>query len=166
MKRALPVLLFLVLIAIAGWFYKAYRTVPSLPANEHVFVDEQGKDIKLSAFKGQFVLISYFQTWCGSCVRELPSIDALQSEIGKDKLSVLIVSDEPMEKILRFKEKYCNTLNYFRTDKPFTEIGIRVFPTTYLLDKNGDVIMSRLEAFDWNSTEVKNAIYLSEKNRK
>lgn len=163
MKKALPVLFALLLVAVAAWFYKAYKTVPSLPADEHAFISEQGKNIKFQDLKGRYVLINYFQTWCGSCVRELPSIDALQAKIGKDKLTVLIVSDEPMEEILRFKEKYCNTLDYYHTDKSFSELGIRVFPTTYLLDKNSEVIMSKLEAFDWSSSEVTNAINRSEK---
>ncbi|MCW3104313.1 MAG: Redoxin domain protein [Bacteroidetes bacterium] len=162
-KKVLPYLLALTILAVVAWFYKAYKMVPSLPVYDHELINEQGNKIKISDLKGHYVLISYFQTWCGTCAKELPGIDALQMSIGKDKLSVLIVSDEPEEKILRFKERFCNTLDYYRTDKPLIDLGIRVFPTTYLLNKKGEVILSNLDAFDWNSEEVKKAIIDSER---
>jgi cytochrome c biogenesis protein CcmG, thiol:disulfide interchange protein DsbE len=154
LKKIFPVFLLLVGLAVAAWFYKAYKMIPELPAYENDLINEQGQLKKLSSLKGKYVLISYFQTWCGSCIKELPSIDALQQKVGKDKLEVLIVSDEDMGKILRFKEHYCNTLDYYQSVKLLNEINIRVFPTTYLLDPQGVVIMSKLDSYDWNSTEV------------
>ena len=153
-KKILALLFIVALISIGGWFYKAFKTVPTLPAYENDLTDELGKPVKIADFKGQYVLISYFQTWCGDCIRELPSIDNLQMKAGKDKIKVLMVSDEGIEKISRFKEKHCNTLDYFQSNKPLNELSIRVFPTTYLIDKNGVVIMSKLEGFDWSSEEV------------
>jgi cytochrome c biogenesis protein CcmG/thiol:disulfide interchange protein DsbE len=163
MKKLLSVLFIFILFAVVAWFYKAYKTVPEFPAYDHELISEQGANTKISDLKGHYVLISYFQTWCGSCIQELPSIDALQMRVGKDKLKVLIVSDEDMEKIIRFKEKYCNTLDYYRTPESLNDIGIRVFPTTYLLNKKGEVILSKLDYFDWNSDEVTEAIRASEK---
>jgi cytochrome c biogenesis protein CcmG, thiol:disulfide interchange protein DsbE len=154
MKKILPVFIAIVLIGVAVWFYKAYKTVPSLPSYENNILDESGNSIKVSDFNGQYVLISYFQTWCGTCIQELPEIDALQMKVGKDKLKVLLISDEEIKKIIRFKEKYCNTLDYYQSAKPLNDLGIRVFPTTYLLDKSGNVIMSKINAFDWSSEEV------------
>lgn len=154
MKKIIPVLLIIAAIAIGGWFYKAYKTVPVLPAYENDLTDEQGNIVKLSDFKGKYVLISYFQTWCGTCIKELPTIDALQMTVGKDKLKVLMVSDEGAEKINHFKEKYCNTLDYYESNKSLNEISIRIFPTTYLLNKEGVVIFSKLDGFDWSSDEV------------
>ncbi|MGZ4078152.1 MAG: TlpA disulfide reductase family protein, partial [Bacteroidia bacterium] len=92
LKKIIPVLLILIAIAIGGWFYKAYKTVPALPAYENDLTDEQGHVVKLSDLKGKYVLISYFQTWCGDCIKELPTIDALQMKLGKEKLRVLMVS--------------------------------------------------------------------------
>jgi hypothetical protein len=65
-----------------------------------------------------------------------------------------MISDEPWEKIKHFKEKYCNTLDYYQTALSLNSQNIRVFPTTYLLNKNGEVIMSQLQTFDWSSDVV------------
>ena len=154
-KRILALALILSVLLIAAWFYKAYKTVPNLPAYENDLINEQGRITKIADLKGKYILITYFQTWCGSCIKELPSIDALQQSVGKDKLSVMVVSDESIKKILHFKEKYCNTLDYYHSDKSFPDINIRIFPTTYLLDPGGKIILSKLDEYDWNSAEVK-----------
>jgi cytochrome c biogenesis protein CcmG, thiol:disulfide interchange protein DsbE len=153
-KKNFPVLFIILLLAVAGWFYRAYKTVPALPFYENNITDESGRSVKTSDFKGRYVLVSYFQTWCGSCIQELVSIDILQMKAGKDKLKVLMISDEEMKKILRFKEKYCNTLDFYQSVESLNDISIRVFPTTYLLDKQGNVLMSKINSYDWSSEEV------------
>jgi thiol-disulfide isomerase/thioredoxin len=158
LKKIIPVFILLIALIVAAWFYKSYKMVPELAAYKNDLISETGQKIKLSSFKGKYVLISYFQTWCGSCIKELPSIDALQQHAGKDKLAVMIVSDEDMVKVLRFKEKYCNTLDYYRSVKLLNDINIRIFPTTYLLNPEGEIIFSKLDAFDWNSEEIRRLI--------
>lgn len=158
MKKIISVFIVLLVIIVAGWFYKAYRTVPKLPAYENNMTDEHGNPVKIADFRGQYVLISYFQTWCGTCIHELPGIEALQQIVGKDKIKVLMVSDEGMDKIGAFKERFNRSLDYYQSDKTLNDMSIRVFPTTYLLNKDGQVIFSKLEAYDWNSPEVVNMI--------
>ena len=153
-KKIAGILLIILLVFTAMWFYKSYKTLPPLPAYENTFTNESGQSVKLSDYKGSYVLISYFQTWCGDCIQELPGIDNLQAKVGKEKLTVLMVSDETKEKINHFKDKYCNTLNYFQSTTPLHESNIRVFPTTYLLNKNGEVIMGKLEGYDWSNDQV------------
>ncbi|CAN5407761.1 TlpA disulfide reductase family protein [soil metagenome] len=153
-KKILLALLLIAILAIGAWSYKTFKTVPTLPAYENDVKNEQGQIVKLNDFKGKYVLISYFQTWCGTCIQELPTIDALQTKVGKDKLAVLLVSDEDQDKINHFKEKHCNTLDYYQSAKSFNEINIHVFPTTYLLNKEGVIIFSKINGFDWSSDEV------------
>jgi thiol-disulfide isomerase/thioredoxin len=157
-KKLFTSLFILVILAIVAWFYKSYKTVPSFQPDENDFVNEQGVHVKPSDLKGKYVLISYFQTWCGSCIKELPSIDRLQTTVGKDKLAVLIVSDEDAGKIWHFRDKYCETLDYYHSAISFDDIDVLVYPTTYLLDPEGKVIFSKLEAFDWSSDEVRSLI--------
>lgn len=141
-------------LAVGAWFFKSYKMVPELKTEGPELKNEWDEVIQISGFKGQYVLLSYFQTWCGDCIQELQSIDALQMKVGKDKLKVIMVSDESWKKINHFKEKNCNTLDYYQSVKSLNSQNIRVFPTSYLLDKNGVVIMSQLKAFDWSSDEV------------
>lgn len=143
-----------ILFAIAAWFFKSYKMPPELHKETNEIKNETGVSFHISDFKGRYVLLSYFQTWCGDCIKELQSMDALQMKIGKDKLQIILVSDEPWEKINRFKEKYCNTLDYYQSTATLHSQNIRVFPTTYLLDQSGNVLISKINAFDWSRDEV------------
>jgi peroxiredoxin len=156
MKSRKTILFIAAFIAFGAgtWYFKSYKMVPALKTEGRKLKNEQDELIKIEQFKGQYVLLSYFQTWCGDCIQELESIEALQMKVGKDKLRVLLVSDEPWKKINHFKEKYGNTLDYYQSVQPLRSQNIRVFPTTYLLDKNGTIILSQLKIFDWSSDAV------------
>lgn len=153
-KNIFIILCVIISILITFWFYSGYRKAPVLPLYENDLINEQGQTIKINDFSGKYVLVSYFQTWCGDCIKELPGIDNLQSELGKNALKVVMVSDESWDKINHFKNKYCNTLEYYQSVKTLREQNIRVFPTTYLLNKEGEVLMSKLEGYNWSSDEV------------
>jgi peroxiredoxin len=140
--------------AVGAWYFKSYKMVPALKTEGGELKNEQDETIQIEQFKGQYVLLSYFQTWCGDCIQELESIDSLQMKVGKDKLRVLLVSDEPWKKINHFKEKYGNTLDFYQSVRSLRSQNIRVFPTTYLLDKKGMIILSKLKIFDWSSDAV------------
>lgn len=146
--------LILVGLATVIWFIKAYRFPPELNEETSILKNESGITTRISDFRGKYVLISYFQSWCGDCIEELEDIDALQKKVGKDQLKVLMVSDEPWEKILRFKEKYCNTLDYYQSVESLRSQHIRIFPTTFLLDKNGRTLISKIQSFDWSGPEI------------
>lgn len=141
-------------LATIAWFIKSYKMPPTFKEEMSSLKSESGQATNISDFRGQYVLLSYFQTWCGDCIQELEDIDALQMKTGKNKLKVIMVTDEPWKKILRFKEKYCNTLDYYQSVETLNSQNIRVFPTTYLLDKDGKVIMSKIQYYNWSSDEV------------
>ncbi|HJY64383.1 MAG TPA: TlpA disulfide reductase family protein, partial [Ignavibacteria bacterium] len=46
--------------------------------------NENGKDVKLSDYKGKVILVNFWATWCGPCRRELPSLSQISNEL-KDK---------------------------------------------------------------------------------
>jgi peroxiredoxin len=146
----------IILIGAGLWLYIDYKNIPDLPVYKNDVINEQGQTVKIEDLKGDYILVSYFQTWCGDCIKELPGIDHLQSKVGQSKLKVVMISDEDWGKINRFKEKHCNTLNFYQSIKKLPEQGIHVFPTTYLLNKEGVVIMTKQEGYNWDSDEVIN----------
>ncbi len=59
------------------------------------FVEAAGKPVTINQFRGTPVLVNLWATWCGPCVRELPSLDRLAGQAGS-KLKILAVSqDDP-----------------------------------------------------------------------
>ena len=149
------ILIFVLILSAFGLnYWHKHTKVPELPFFESKFVDQNGKVFKGKEWNKTYILVSYFQSWCGDCARELPSIQKLQDKVGPDKISVVLISDEPFLKINKFKNQFSSNLPFFQSVTSFNEIGIRVFPTTYLIDPNGRLLLSKLEGYDWASPEV------------
>jgi thiol-disulfide isomerase/thioredoxin len=66
-----------------------------------------GKPVRLSDFKGRYVLLDFWATWCGPCIGEIPLLKAIQDAFGKDeRFAILSLSvDEKIEEPRKFQEK-------------------------------------------------------------
>lgn len=65
---------------------KAPVPVPQVAIN-----DASGARVMLSAFKGRYVLLNLWATWCAPCVRELPALAKLKSQLPADRFAVVAV---------------------------------------------------------------------------
>ncbi len=130
-----------------------FRTTEIIPAEIEVTA-EDGRILKVSEPDGKYLVVSYVQSWCGDCYRELPSLSDLQSKIGKERLKVILVSDEDWQKIHLFQERSQSDLPFFRSAKEFSDFGILYFPTTVLLSPERKVLLTREEGYDWNDPAV------------
>lgn len=66
------------------------NTAKSVPAV--AFTDGRGRRHMLSEFRGRYVLLNLWATWCSPCVRELPALAALQAGMPKERLVVVAVN--------------------------------------------------------------------------
>lgn len=103
-----------------------------------------GKTVKLSELKDNVVLIDFWATWCGPCVRALPHIDELakNEELGKKGLKVFAVNlRENEEKIKQFMEAKNLSLTVpMDTDGSVAEkYLVQGIPTTVIVGKGGKV---------------------------
>lgn len=122
--------------------------LPVLTSAEHVVFDQ-------GSLKGKVVIASYFQTWCSDCVKEQPDLQKLQDHFGKDKLTVLMISDEPHEKIAAFKTMFGSQLGFYKSASGLKQdLGIKAFPTTFLLDRKGKVKLKKVEGIHWYTPEI------------
>jgi thiol-disulfide isomerase/thioredoxin len=123
------------------------------------FTDADDKPVKLADYKGKTVLLNFWATWCAPCVKEMPSLDKLQAEMGKDKFVVLPLSlDGPSKpKVAPFyaDKKLANLGIYFdKGKKVLGALDISVLPTSVLVDPEGREI-GRLEGdADWDKPEA------------
>ncbi len=123
-----------------------------------VFQDSAGADVTLASFKGKVVVVNFWATWCAPCVKEMPTLNALQSQMA-DKLKVIAISQDRDAKItVPFIEKngWKDVAYYTEPKSRFArDAQIRGLPTTIILDQSGQEV-GRLEGtIDWTRNDVK-----------
>lgn len=129
------------------------------PLPELAFTDGDDKPVTLAAYKGKTVLLNFWATWCAPCVKEMPSLDRLQAEMGKDRFVVLPLSlDGPSRpKVAPFyaDRKLDNLGIYFdKGKKVLGALDVSVLPTSILIDAQGREL-GRLEGeADWDKPEA------------
>lgn len=128
-----------------------------------VFQDAAGADVTLASFKGKVVVVNYWATWCAPCVKEMPTLNALQSQMGGDKLQVIAISqDRDGAKVtvpFIAKNGWKNVAYYDEPKARFArDAQIRGLPTTIILNQMGEEV-GRLEGvIDWTRPDVKEAL--------
>jgi thiol-disulfide isomerase/thioredoxin len=55
------------------------------------FRDAEGKEVKLADYRGRYVLVNLWATWCGPCINELPELAKLQKALPQDRITVVPV---------------------------------------------------------------------------
>ncbi|HEU5291615.1 MAG TPA: TlpA disulfide reductase family protein [Cyclobacteriaceae bacterium] len=123
-----------------------------------------GEALDFNQFKGKVVFINLWATWCGPCRVEMPSIQELYNGLDKDKIQFVILSldrNEDLPKIMKFVEKNQFTFPVYQP-KGFLPALFQVpsIPTTFIIDKNGNVVSKKVVTTNFNTKKFKN--YLEE----
>jgi thiol-disulfide isomerase/thioredoxin len=134
------------------------RSAQRSPAPSITFSEIAGDTVPLTDFRGKLVVVNLWATWCAPCLREMPSLDRLQSHFG-ERLAVLAVSeDRGGSKIVEpFITKLGLKSVKFFVD-PKSEVGhalnVRGLPTSVLIDREGKVLGRVEGAADWDSPKM------------
>ena len=69
-------------------------TKPVKPVPTVGFIDGKERKRTLADYRGRGVVLNFWATWCGPCVREMPQLDRLNAMIRQDGIDVLTVSED------------------------------------------------------------------------
>ena len=112
--------------------------------------------VDFNQLKGMVIFVNFWATWCPPCRAEMPMIQELYNEY-KDKIEFVFVTSESWETVEKFykaNEYKLPTYNSVSTPpKTFTETNS--IPATYLIDKEGNILISKTGAANWSSDKVK-----------
>lgn len=108
-----------------------------------------GKQIDLSEFNGKVVFINFWATWCGPCLKEMPSIELAQNSLKDKEVVFLLASNEDTDEIEEFKNRKSYNFHYVRLLN-MEELKMPALPTTHIYDGNGNLTFSETGARDWN----------------
>jgi thiol-disulfide isomerase/thioredoxin len=135
--------------------------VPSsqpFPAPEISVTDSAGHRLDFAELRGKVVVVNLWATWCEPCLREMPSLERLQSRFG-ERIAVLAVSEdrggdkavEPFIAKLGLKavKVYID---------PKSEVGhafgVRGLPTSFVINRDGEVLGRVEGGAEWDAPKI------------
>ncbi|MEO5893471.1 MAG: TlpA disulfide reductase family protein [Ferruginibacter sp.] len=104
--------------------------------------DLDGKVVDLAAFSGKPLVINFWGTWCPPCREELPAFQKARDKYG-DEVNILMASDEPVDKISKFKKENNYTFIYTQLQNTFHDLGITSVPVTYFYNARGNLVIKK-----------------------
>jgi thiol-disulfide isomerase/thioredoxin len=118
-----------------------------------------GGKTTLEQFKGKFVVLNFWATWCGPCLRELPSLERLNAALPNDKAQVVLISQDRggFKQTDRFLKKLKVNLpdNFVDKRLKFSRaIGVMSLPTTVLIAPGGKEVGRLVGSVEWDSPEA------------
>ncbi|WP_455509715.1 TlpA family protein disulfide reductase [Butyricimonas paravirosa] len=150
MKRVLVI--FLLCLPLFGWAVKEGEVKILEKGDlcpEFVFRDTEGKEVSLKQFKGKYVVIDVWASWCQPCKQEFPHLKELEEKY-KDKNIVFVgISSDAQERRWRFELGFLReklTLQWWIDgNEEFMKVfEIVALPRMILLDKEGRIAELRL----------------------
>ena len=118
----------------------------------------EGPAWTLAAQRGQVVVLNFWASWCEPCRAEMPSLELLAARHEKDRLQVVAVNFRETDAALRrFLASMPLTLPILRdADGAVAKAwGVRVFPSTAVIGRDGRVAFVVTGEVDWTGAEAR-----------
>lgn len=141
----------------SGALAKLKPDAKPVPIPAVAFSDATGARHNLSEFRGRYLLLNLWATWCAPCVKELPALSHLQSAIGSQKLTVVPVNvgrDNAADTAKFLKHHHAALPVYIDTNSAFLHaFGAYGLPLTVLIDPQGRETARAIGAVRWDAPE-------------
>lgn len=111
-----------------------------------------GSEAKLSELlkDNEVVVLNIFASWCGPCKKEFPYMESVYEKY-KDKMEIVAVSGDlvldEMEDMIKYKEEHGLTFPVGMKNESIDSLTVGGYPTTYIIDRNGNIAYARTGAF-------------------
>lgn len=105
-----------------------------------------GKQVSLAGYRNQLLVVNFWATWCAPCVKEMPALSALQTELAPKGVRFIGIGIDNPTDLADFAQKYHISYPLFvggmSGTQLSTQLGNKVggLPFTVLIDKSGKVV--------------------------
>jgi thiol-disulfide isomerase/thioredoxin len=160
MKQIVAIVLLFSIIGLTGCSRKEapQPAIEGVMAPDFTVQDLLGKETRLSALKGQVLLVNFWATWCPPCREEVPSMAALNLLMGGKPFRMLAISiDEGGKAAVEsfLKQANASLPAYLDSNGAIGRMyGITGVPETFVIDRKGVIIKKVIGPLDWSAPDV------------
>jgi len=131
----------------------------TIAASDFALQNMDEDTIKLSDYRGKVVLLNFWATWCPPCVREMPSMERLQQRVGPEYFKVIALNQmEEPDDVFAFTGQLSIEPTFeivFDSESKVSQAyAVRGLPTTYLIDKKGNIRYRAVGGREFDHAEV------------
>ncbi|MCO6360049.1 TlpA family protein disulfide reductase [Roseivirga pacifica] len=126
---------------------------------EEAFIDKlkltklDGTPLTSQDLEGKTVFVNFWATWCGPCLKEMPSIERAKNELEEEGYVFLAVSNEEMNKIQTFEQKQSYTFTFAQSGLEPEALNIYSLPASYIINAQGEEVFKHIGAKEWDSAD-------------
>jgi peroxiredoxin len=163
MSRALRPLLVVTAVVLAAFGYvrlaenKGYALKKGTAAPPLRLPALEGGEVDIASLRGRLVVLNFWATWCPPCVQEMPSLERLHRTLGKEGLSVVSVSVDEDEGVLRrFVKEHGVNFPVLRDPGGRIAASYRTtgYPETFEIDAQGVLLEHYVGPAEWSTPEA------------
>jgi peroxiredoxin len=134
-----------------------------MPAPDFTLEDMDANKFSLKDYRGKVILLNFWATWCPPCRREMPSLERLHQKLkGKDLVVLALNQKEGDDQIFIFTGEIGMDLTipilFDKDSSVSSAYGVPGLPTTYLIDKKGNIRFRAIGGRDFDHPEVEKQI--------
>ncbi len=115
-----------------------------------------GGDLNFSELNGKVIIVNFWATWCPPCIAEMPSFQSLYDHYKQNnEVFFLFVTTDNRSKVEAFMQKKGYDLPvYYPLSQVPIELSNNSIPTTFIIDKQGYIVVDKVGAVDWDSERI------------
>lgn len=154
--------LFIALTAVGAEAGELKPFKGAVMASDFITQDLKEQKARFNAFQGKVVMLNFWATWCSTCRKEMPSMEALHQAYQNKGLVVLAVSQDQVS--ARTVQAYVDELKlsfpvwHDRDSLVGRQYSIPGVPVSYLIGADGRIAYRVIGEYDWFGTEARAAV--------
>lgn len=111
--------------------------------SSYLGVNQHGDDVELENMTGKVVVATFWASWCPPCLKELPILEDIQRQVGKDELEIVAINFKESKKtynaIKRKLKDLSITLTHDKRGAISKKFDVVAIPHMFIIDKSGKV---------------------------
>ena len=112
-----------------------------------------GQPVTTNDLQGKMAFINVWATWCGPCLKEMPSIERAKTLLEDQDLIFIAISDEGAATVTQFINENEYTFDFALLGASIEAMNIYSLPTSFLVDSKGNLVYEHTGAKEWDSPE-------------